>query len=399
MIPALLLLLAQDWPQFRGPDGQGHSDVKTLPLAWSETSANVAWRTPVEGLGWSSPVVGGGKIWLTTAVGGTSLRVVCLDLATGKQAHAIEVFKLPSAPAIHKKNSHASPTPILDGDRVYVHFGPHGTACISTDGKILWKQEIQYSPVHGPGGSPALVGELLIFSCDGSDVQQVVALDRKTGAIRWKTPREPLPIQKKFAFATPLAIEVGGKTQVVLPAAGAVTSYDPGTGKPVWTARYGTGYSVIPRPVHGHGLVFVSSSFDTPSLLAVRPDGKGDVTDTHVAWKLERGAPHSPSPLLVGDELYVVSDRGIATCLDAKTGRLHWQERLGGDFSASPLHAAGRIYFQDENGVTTVVKPGTAFEKLGRNELKGRTYASPVPVEGALLLRVESQLLRITAEK
>jgi outer membrane protein assembly factor BamB len=178
-----------------------------------------------------------------------------------------------------------------------------------------------------------------------------------------------------------------------------VTSYEPATGRPIWTARYGTGYSVVPRPVTGHGLVFVSSSFDTPSLLAVRLDGRGDVTDTHVAWKLVAGAPHSPSPLLVGDELYVVSDQGIASCLDAKSGKVHWQERLGGTFSASPLHAAGRIYFQDENGATTVIKPGTSFEKLGRNEVKGRTFASPVPLEGALLLRTETQLLRIEAEK
>jgi len=396
---ALLALLAQDWPQFRGPDGQGHSDVKSLPLAWSDTSPNIKWRTSIEGLGWSSPVIGGGKIWLTSAAGGTSLRAVCLDAETGKQLHSVELFKLPSPPGIHKKNSHASPTPILDGDRVFVHFGPYGTACLSGEGKVVWKQELKYSPVHGPGGSPALVGELLILSCDGSDSQQVIALDRKTGAIRWKTPREPLPIAKKFAFCTPLAIDVAGKTQVVLPTAGAVTSYDPATGRAIWTARYGDGYSIVPRPVYGHGLVFVGTGFDRPTLIAVRPDGKGDVTDTHVAWKLDKGAPLNPSPLLVGDELYLVSDQGIGTCLDAKTGKVHWQERLGGNYSASPLHAAGRIYFLDENGATTVVKPGKAFEKLGRNEIKGRTFASPVPIEGALFLRTDTQLLRIEAEK
>ncbi len=397
-IAALLLSLAQDWPQFRGPDGQGHSAVTALPLAWSDASSNIRWRTPVEGLGWSSPVVAGGKIWLTAAVGGASLRAVALETASGKKLHEVELFRLPSAPPIHRKNSHASPTPILDGDRVYVHFGPYGTACLSADGKVVWKREVKYAPVHGPGGSPALVGELLIFSCDGSDVQQVVALDRKTGEIRWRTPREPLPIQKKFAFCTPLAIDVAGKTQVVLPTAGAVTSYDPANGRALWTVRYGEGYSVVPRPVFGHGLVFVGTGFDRPTLIAVRPDGRGDVTDTHVAWTLERGAPHNPSPLLVGDELYVVSDQGIATCIDARTGKVHWQERLGGAFSASPLFAAGRIYFLDENGATTVVKPGKAFEKLARNEVKGRTLASLVPLEGALLLRTDTQLLRIAAD-
>lgn len=401
ILTALLALCstAQDWPQFRGPDGQGHSEVASLPVKWSDDSANITWKTPIDGLGWSSPVIAGEHLWLTTATdGGKSLRVLCLDVKTGKILHNVEAFKLDAPGTIHKKNSHASPTPILDKDRVYVHFGSNGTACLSDKGQILWKQVLKYSPVHGSGGSPALVGELLIINCDGGDTQMAVALDRKTGAIRWKTPREPSSESRKFAFCTPLAIEVGKSLQVVSPAANGVSSLDPTTGRPIWHVKYPGGYSVVPRPVYGHGLLFLSTGFDKPVLLAIRPDGKGDVTETHVAWKLDKNAPLDPSPLLVGEELYIVSDGGIASCIEAKTGKVHWTERLGGPHSASPLYAAGMIYFQSEDGTTTVIKPGTTFTKVEKSQVKGRTFASPVPTEGALFIRTETQLLRIEAD-
>jgi outer membrane protein assembly factor BamB len=395
----LLCALAQDWPQFRGPDGQGHSDVKSLPLEWSETSGNIAWRAPIEGLGWSSPVIAEGRIWLTTATeGGKSLRAVCLDTATGRELHNVEVFRRDAPGKIQTKNSHASPTPIIDGDRVYVHFGPYGTACLSREGRALWKQEVRYNSVHGPGGSPALHGELLIANYDGSESPAVIALDRKSGTVRWKKPRVENTYEKKFSFCTPLVITVKGAAQVVSPAAGGVSSYDPRTGEQIWHVKYVGGYSVVPRPVHGHGLVFVSTGFDKAALLAIRTDGKGDVTETHVAWRLDKEAPKTPSPLLVGDELYVVSDAGVATCLDAKSGKVHWQERVGGATSASPLYAAGRICFLDEKGQTTIIKPDRTFGTLAKNQVKGRTFASLAPIEGALFLRTDTHLLRIEAE-
>ncbi len=392
MMHLIALLLLQDWPQFRGPEGQGHSVVKSLPLQWSETSANIAWRTPLAGLGWSSPVHAAGRIWLTTSEGGTSFRAVCLDAATGRELHNVEVFKREAPLKIHGKNSHASPTPVLEDGRVYVHFGTYGTACLSGEGKILWKTQIPYEHVHGPGGSPVVHAGLLILTCDGGDRQFVLALDKKTGAERWRAPR-PESTGKRFSFCTPLLIEFKGRTQLVDPGANGVTSYDPATGRTLWDVRYPGGYSVVPRPVFGHGLVFVGTGYDSPTLLAIKADGSGTT-----AWKLVKGAPLNPSPLLIGDELYLVSDGGIASCLDAKTGAVHWQERLGGNFSASPLFAAGRIYALDENGATTVLEPGKTFKKLGRNELKGRTLASPAPLEGALLLRTDTQLLRINAE-
>src|SRR6185503_7121961 len=240
--------------------------------------------------GWSSPVILEKRLWLTAAAeGGKSLRAICVDPAAGKILHNVEVFKIDSPGPQHKKNSGASPTPVLDKDRVYVHFGANGTACLTSEGKIVWKQVLKYNPVHGSGSSPALVGESLIISCDGAEDPFVIALDRKTGAQRWKMKRDTNPDPKKFAFCTPLPIEVGKTTQVVSPFAGGVTSYDPATGRPIWFVRYPNGYSVVPRPVYGHGMIYLSTGFDTPTMLAIKVDGKGDVTETHVAWKLDKG--------------------------------------------------------------------------------------------------------------
>jgi outer membrane protein assembly factor BamB len=316
---------------------------------------------------------------------------VALDLATGSILHDVELFRYERPPPIQPKNSHASPTPIVDGDRVYVHFGTLGTAALTRDGEMVWKTTaLKYEPGHGSGGSPVLWGDLLIISCDGIDRQFVVALDKNTGEIRWQTDRRGA----QMAFSTPLVIEAGGRTQVVSPGAIRAISYDAATGKQLWSIRYG-GFSNVPRPVFGHGLVYVSSGFYDPVLYAVRPDGAGDVTDSHIEWTYARGVPLTPSALLVGDEIYIVSDNGIATCLDAKTGQEHWRSRLNGTFSASPVFAGGRIYFLDENGQTTVVKPGTAFEELAMNEIDGRTLASIAVIGKTILLRSETHLYRI----
>jgi outer membrane protein assembly factor BamB len=383
-------LTAEDWPQFRGPDGQGHSAEHSLPLNWSEKS-NIRWKVPVAGLGWSSPAILGDRIWITTAAGqGNSLQAICLDRETGKQKLAVDVFQSAPEEALNQKNSYASPTAILDGDKVYVHFGPHGTACLRNSGEIVWKTRLRYSPQHGPGGSPALFEDLLIVSCDGLDTQYVAALDTRTGKIRWKASRAG-----SQAYVTPLVIEAGGRTHVIAPGAFRATSYDPRTGKEIWWVRYGQGFSNVPRPVFGAGLVFICTGFFEPELLAVRPDGQKDVTKSHVAWSLKRGAPLTPSPLLAGDDLYVVSDNGIATCMDAKTGETHWRERLGGNFSASPVLADGRIYFLNEDGETTVVAPGPQFQKLATNAVDGRTLASIAVSGGSLFLRTDKNLYRI----
>jgi outer membrane protein assembly factor BamB len=399
--PTRALARAEDWPQFRGPTGQGLYGAR-LPLQWSATR-NVAWKQPVPGAGWSSPIVYRGRVYLTTAVpvpgspaGDRSLRALCLDARTGKVVWDREIFRQPGAasPRIHRHNSHASPTPVAESGRLYMHFGHQGTACLNLTGTVLWRNTIRYAPWHGNGGSPALAGEAVVFNCDGDDRQTVAALDRKTGKVRWLADRHSAD-DYRFSFGTPLLIAAGGRQQLISPGSNMVGAYDPRSGRELWRVRY-DGYSVVPRPVYGHGLVFVCTGYNTVTLLAIRPDGRGDVTRTHVAWKLRKSSvPHVSSPLLAGDELYLVGDRGLVSCLDARTGNVHWQEQVGGRHSASPLYADGKVYLQDEEGVGTVLQAGKQFKVLARNPLGERTLASYAAAEGALFIRTERHLYRI----
>ena len=390
-----VIAVGADWPQFRGPDGQGHADVRQVPTAWGPT--NIAWQIQVPGSGWSSPIIRGDRLYLTTAVpsgGNQSLRALCFDKRTGKSLWETEVFSATPVRG-HQKNSHASGTPVVDGEHLYVHFGPYGTTALDLAGKVLWRNtSLKFSSVHGNGGSPALVGDALIFSCDGSSDPFLAALNKADGKVLWKTPRS-IGAKKKFSFSTPLAVGVNGQTQVVSSTSGGVIAYDPRNGKEIWKVRYPEGYSVVPRPVFGHGLLFVSSAFDRPVLYAIRPDGQGDLTQTHVAWSINKGAPNTPSPLLVGDEIYFVSDSGIMTCADARKGTVHWQERIGGNYSASPVFAGGKIFVQSEEGVGTVLKPGKTFAVLSKNDLKERTLASYAIDEGVIFIRGAQHLFRI----
>jgi outer membrane protein assembly factor BamB len=394
---------ADDWPQFRGPTGQGHAAEHGLPLEWSETR-NVLWKTPVSGVGWSSPVVAAGKVWLTTVVDmksgrrvTASLRALAYDVETGREVVNTEVFQIKDPGVINPKNSRASPTPIVDGDRVYVHFGADGTAALSTSGQVLWTTRLPYESQHGNGGSPTLYRDLLIVNCDGNGGDAyVAALDTATGKIRWKTQRRRPADQ---AYSTPLAITVGERDELISVGAYRAAAYDPTTGQEIWRVSYGDGFSNVPRPVYGRGLVYIATGFQTPSLIAVRPDGKGDVTRTHVAWTITRGAPYTPSPVLVGDDLYFVSDTGVLTLADAASGQVQWQQRLGGNYSASPVFADGRIYFQSEEGLTTVIAPGREFKRLAVNRLDGSTLASMAVSQGSLFIRSHSHLYRIGESK
>lgn len=393
---------AGDWPQFRGPSGQGHSSDVGLPLEWNE-SRNIAWKVPV-GEGWSSPVVSGGRVWVTTVSESregrrvvSSLRAVALDAATGREMVNVEVFRLENPGSINEKNSRASPTPIVDGDRVYVHFGADGTAALSKDGKILWTVRLRYDSQHGNGGSPVLYQDLLIVNCDGwGEEAYVIALDTSTGKTRWKTSRRR---PWSHAYSTPLIIRAGDEDQLVSIGAYRTAAYEPLTGREIWRVNYDEGFSNVPRPVYGGGLVYIATGFQVPSLMAVRVDGRGDVTRTHVAWTLARGAPYTPSPLLVGDELYYLSDTGVLSCVDAKTGEPRYQQRLVGNFSASPVFADGRIYVLSEEGVTTVLAPGKQFKALATSRLDGRTLASMAVADGAIFVRSNTHLYRIAAKQ
>jgi len=389
------------WPGFRGPNGDGHSDASQAPLHWSETRS-VAWKTADPGLGWSSPVVWGQQVWVTTATpDGKELFALSVDFATGRVVHKVKVFDVDQPhPVIVAGTSYASPTPALEEGRVYVHFGTYGTACLDmADGSKRWeRRDLTLDHKEGAGASPLLVGNLLILPCDGQDVQYLIALDKKTGRTVWKTERSAdfqgtVPYMRK-AYTTPLLADLPGGQQLIAIGARAAYAYDPRTGKERWRVNCG-GWSNVSGPVVGHGLVFFNTGFGKLGLWAVRPEGTGDVTDSHVAWKLAKGVPGLSSPVLVNDWLFLASDQGIAGCVEAKTGKLLWQERIGTSLSASPVVAAGRVYFTSEDGKTTVLRPGPKFDVLAVNALTGTSKASPAVVGKSLLLRTDTHLYRI----
>lgn len=393
------LAVADNWPQFRGPDGQGHAVTTGVPTVWSETE-NIRWKTPLPGRGWSSPVVWGRQIWITTATDeGRRLRAVCVDRKTGRITHDVLVFEVDKPPAINPKNSYASPTPVIEEGRLYVHFGTLGTASLDTaTGGVLWRNvELILDHKEGPGSSPILYAGLLFVDCDGIDTQYVVALDKTSGRIVWKTYRDgandPTPDFRK-AYCTPLVVEVDGQPQLISPGASRTNAYDPATGKTLWSVDY-QGFSNVPRPIAGLGMIYLCTGFSRPELWAIKPGGRGNVTKTHVVWKYQQQVPLNPSPLLVGEAIYMVSDRGVASCLAAESGKLRWKARLGGNYSASPVYADGKIYFFAEQGVGTVITPAKRFERLAKNTLDGRIMASPAVVDGGLIVRTDTHLYSI----
>ncbi len=394
--------LVADWPQFRGADGQGHSKEKGVPIQWAE-DRNITWKSAVPGQGWSSPVIAANQVWMTGAEAeGKSLHAVCIDKTSGALLYNIEVLTPKDSGPRHRLNGYASPTPVLDGERVYVHFGPRGTVCLDTAGGILWKNtEFDYNVIQGAASSPILHRDLLILTCDGIDHQFIVALDKRTGKIRWKQPRAHLEAAAKkrsiakMAYSTPLVQPVDGTPQLVCSGADHVAAYDLKTGAELWWMPY-DGFSIVGRPSYGNGLFYVVGSIrqDHFCVYAVRP-GKGRLSDDQIVWENSKGIPHVPSPLLVGKQLFVVHDGGVASCLDALTGNEHWRERLGGNHDASPVEISGRIYFCNREGKTTVVAASDQFEVLALNQLDGIFKASPAVSDGALFLRSDTHLYRI----
>ncbi len=412
---------AADWPQFRGPRGDGIADAKGLPTVWNDTK-NVAWQTELPGRGWSSPIVLGNRIWLTTAEplalptkdrearlaklpyvpqdltahAAVTVYAIELDAATGQLLKQIELFTVEDPPVIHANNSYASPTPVAGGKLLFCHFGSLGTCALElASGKVVWHERHIIDEITGGGGSPVLWKDLLIFACDGADEQFVVALDQATGEVAWKTPRPPIEASDaklRRAFSTPLVVSHAGREQLLLPGAQWACSYDPASGKELWRVNIGQGHALVPRPVYQDGIAYICTGFIKPQLWAIRVDGSGDVTDTHVVWTHDKQVPEISSPLVAGGEIYFVSALGVATCLDAKSGELLWQDRLGGNFAASPLLADGKLYFTSQDGTTTVVKPGRKYEELAKNQLFGQTMASPAVCEGGLLIRTSSHL-------
>lgn len=418
------------WPEFRGPGGIGIAPGGKAPLHWSETE-NITWKTPLPGRGWSSPVLADGQVYMTTAIEvfpteeeaqqlyarkGTdpdhikarqiaksiTLKLLVVDQKSGELMETATLFEIEEPDAIHRFNSYASPTPVIDGDHLFCHFGTFGTACVDRgDLSIVWERKIPLEHAVGPGSSPFIHGDLLVLICDGVDEQYVTALDKKNGSDVWRTDRPPMDTDdgdKKKSYDTPIAVtDRLGREQLICMGSQWVVAYEPATGEELWKVRHGTGFSVVPRPVVGHGMVYISTGYGKAQLWAIRIDGTGDVTDTHVVWTETRRIPTKPSPLLVGDELYVIDDGGVATCFNAHDGTVHWTGRIGGNHTASPLYADGRIYFSSQEGTVTVIRPGTEFEILAENELEGQLMASPLLADEALFLRSDTALYRIDA--
>jgi outer membrane protein assembly factor BamB len=415
-LPILLLTIllpamrgAENWPQFRGPDGTGHSDARGLPLEWSETR-NVVWKTAIHDRGWSSPVVYGKQIWLTSATkDGRELYVLCIDRDTGKIVLDRKLFDVAQPQFAHAFNTHASPTPAIEEGRVYITFGSAGTAAIDTKSfKVLWeRRDIECNHFRGAGSSPVLFRNLLLMNFDGSDQQFVMALDKTTGKTVWKTKRsidfqdldkDGKPAAEgdlRKAFSTPQVEQINGRWEMISLGAKAAYSYDPLTGKELWRVEERGQHSASTRPVIGLGMIFFPTGFSAGQLLAVRTGGNGLITDTHVAWRVKRGVPNKPSILLVDGLIYMIGDTGIASCIDAKTGEQVWQQRIGGEYSASPVYADGRLWFFSEDGRTIVLKPGRVFEKLGENRLDDGFLASPAIAGKAFYLRTRTHLYRI----
>ena len=394
----------ENWTQYRGPRGDGSSTSTKLPTAWSETQ-NVRWKVPLAGKAWSSPVVWKSQIWLTNATpDGHHLSVVALDRETGKVERDLEVFVIEKPQFCIEKNSYASSTPVIEEGRLYVHYGVHGTACLDTQtGKTLWsRQDLLCNHHRGAASSPILYNNLLILTFDGFDVQYLVALDKRTGETVWKTDRaikyDSDNGDIKKAYATPTIIDVAGKPQLVAPSAGASMAYDPVTGKELWRVRCG-GMNVAARPLYGNGLVYMTTADGGFRMFAAKPDGSGDITESHVAWKQGKGIPKYASQIFLDGLLYMGSEGGVLTCIDGMSGEVIWQERVGGVFTASPLVASGRVYFFSEDGTTTVIQAGRKFESLATNKLSDGCMASPAVAGDALLIRTTKNLYRIESGK
>ncbi len=394
------LLAADNWPEFRGPTGDGQTHVADLPLQWSEQD-HVKWKTPIPGKGWSSPVVWEKQVWLTTAPeDGKQLFAMGIDVESGQVQHEIKVFDNPFPQYCIERNSYASSTPVIEAGRLYVHYGAHGTACVDTDnGKLLWaRRDLPCFHHRGPASSPILFQNLLILTFDGFDLQYLVALDKQSGKTVWKRDRN---IEygtdngdAKKAYGTPTVIQVGDGFQLISPSAGAAIAYDPRTGDELWRVKAG-GMNVSARPLFGLGLVFLSTADGGFVHYAVKPDGRGDVTGTHVVWKNSKGVPKHSSHLLVGELLFMASEQGVGTCLNAKSGEVVWQKRIGGSFTASPICSAGRIYLFGEGGETHVLAADREFKSLATNKLADGFMASPAVSGKSLILRTTKNLYRI----
>ena len=390
----------RSWTQLRG-DNQGHAaDDVSLPTEWSDKK-NVAWKTNIPGNGWSSPVVDNGEIWLTTSIDDQkSLRAVCVDLKSGEIRIDVEVFRPTKFVAKHARNGHATPTPVLDEEHIYVHFGSYGTAALSRkDGSIVWKnQDTVINHQWGPGSSPVLFGDMLVFNCDGMDLRYVTALDKSTGKQVWKTDRTVETKDDGFfrkAFSTPLVTNVNDDQMLLSAGANQVSALMPSSGKEVWNSEF-FGYAGVTVPVAAGGRAFVTSGYGDGSIMAIQLDDSENFKSGELVWKTNRNAPIIPTPIVIETELYMVSDNGILSCLDAATGKVNWQNRLPGNFASSLLYGDGKLFVSSDRGETHVIKPSKSqMERLAINQLDSNIQATAALTEDSIIMRTKNSLYRI----
>jgi outer membrane protein assembly factor BamB len=385
------------WNQYRGPNGDGTCSLKGLPTIWSNTE-HVRWKVPLEGKAWSSPVVWDQQVWLTNATeDGKRLSVVCLDLATGKVVHNKLVYEIEDPQFCIERNSYASPTPVVEKDRIYLHYGAHGTKCLDTNTtEVIWsRQDLPCNHHRGPASSPIVWEDLLILTFDGFDLQYVVALNKATGETVWKTERkfeygsDNGDVMK--AYGTPTVIDTGKRWELISPSAGATAAYDPRTGTELWRVQSG-GMNASGRPVALNGTAFVGTADGGFQFFAVNLGGEGDVTGSHLAWKLTKGYPRYSSPIVAEGLLYMANEQGVITCVEPESGKVVWQRRVGGLFMPSPVFADGKLYFLTEEGTCHVLAPGREFNSLATNTLDGGFMASPAIADKCLILRSKNSV-------
>jgi outer membrane protein assembly factor BamB len=376
---------SEDWPGWRGPRGDGTSNESNIPVHWSKTD-NIAWKADVPGKGHSSPVVWGDRIFLTTCIEEEQKRVLlCLDRRDGKLLWQRVVLTAPLEKK-HRLNSYASSTPATDGEHVWVSFLAYPNmqvACYDVDGNKVWQVSPgEFHSVHGFCSPPIRYKDLVILNGDQDAEAWLVALDQATGKERWRADRP----NRTRSYCPPLLVDAAGRTQLVLSGSKCVASYDPDTGKQLWIID-GPTEQFVASLVFADNLLFLTAGFPEHHIMAIRPDGTGNVTKSAIVWRDTRGAAYVPSPIAHGDHFFIVSDEGMASCLEAKTGKRAWMERLGHHHSASPVSAGDYLYFPADDGVTWVLKAGPRFQVVSQNDLGEECYSSPAIAHGQLFVR------------
>ena len=431
VLAALTNANAESWPQFRGANGDGKVAGQKVPIEFGE-SKNVTWKTTLPGRAWSSPVVADGVIWATTAIEvfpsdeereailtkqgvdkrkfkqlqvakNIDLKLLKIDLKSGELLKTVDLTTVNAPDAIHTLNTYASPTPVIDGDHIYCHFGTYGTFCLDRSSVAkVWDRQLPLNHAVGPGSSPFIYGNMLVLIQDRMDRQYVTALNKSTGETIWEKDRPEMDAKsgdQKKAYCTPLSIkDKQGREQLICMASQWMVAYEPKTGNEIWRVRHGKGFSVVPHPIYHDGVVYFATGFGSNELWAVSVDGSGDVSDTHVRWQVTKGVPAKSSPLIHDGLIYLIDDNGVAACIEAKSGDEVWKKRIGGKFSSSPLLVGDHIYMGSHEGVVTVLKPGTKGEVVATNNIEGQIMATPAVVDNAMILRTAEAIYRIESK-